>query len=269
MKLKENQEVFVFNKCEPDLHGFGKVLEDTEVSYEDDIVLLRINFSGETQEMFENIYELAPNRTCKNCGHILLKNKCNSNEHPFVPYLCPVCETEKSEEQSETVTEREYSNMLEKSKKRFLEKGVRDIIASYIPGAETLAIEKYANAVMSISSSDKLIEEIEKIDFTWLMAGHYRPGRKVLLVPFDEEDYQREVTIITFDNEDNILVTDDDGIEQEVVLGELFLRSTKVCPKCGNTIYHEKYSNTEDRYPYVCFGCNENFFEFEINPLLK
>lgn len=49
----------------------------------------------------------------------------------------------------------------------------------------------------------------------------------------------------------------------DVKICEVYRKSDKVCEHCGGPLYHEKYDNTMDHYPYFCPECDENFFEFE------
>jgi len=42
---------------------------------------------------------------------------------------------------------------------------------------------------------------------------------------------------------------------------------TKRCPKCYKKV--EKETEKEIDYPYVCKGCDENFYEFELVKKLK
>lgn len=53
-------------------------------------------------------------------------------------------------------------------------------------------------------------------------------------------------------------------LTRDMPIEEVYRKSDKVCPHCGGPLYHEKYKNTRDHYPYVCFECDENFFNIEV-----
>ena len=85
-KFKKGEEIFAYNYLEPDLNGFGIVLEDKEVEEDDEIVYIQVNGSGENQETADRIYKLAPNRICSRCGCVLC---IEHDEDIDYPYYCP------------------------------------------------------------------------------------------------------------------------------------------------------------------------------------
>lgn len=70
---------------------------------------------------------------------------------------------------------------------------------------------------------------------------------------FEHSAGQRTVT----ERRCDMLILDGDT---EALHSECFLKSPYVCPQCGRRLYYEKYHNTREHYPLVCFGCDENFF---------
>jgi hypothetical protein len=61
-------------------------------------------------------------------------------------------------------------------------------------------------------------------------------------------------------DEDTILLITDGWGENEVFLRECLGLTDKTCPRCGKPLYVSDLC----RYPYVCFDCDENFYEEEL-----
>lgn len=141
---------------------------------------------------------------------------------------------------------------------------IRNAVSSFIPGNDVGLIHKMALHVLEKAEGESIqsILESEKTALEDMVADAYGSGSRAYLLPYNKDDEQRPVTVMSYDNCDEILVVDDKGIDQEVTLSEVYRRSDRKCPKCGQPLYHEKYAN-EMGYPYVCFECDENFFGLE------
>lgn len=142
---------------------------------------------------------------------------------------------------------------------------IREKMSGFIPGNDVSLIEdmtSYLLAKAEGESIEKLLET-NRDTLEYMVSQAYKELSQVYLQPYNEDDESRPVTIISFRNCEDILVIDEAGDDQEVTLSEIYRLSDRTCPKCGKTLYHEKYANTETSYPYVCFECDENFYEFE------
>lgn len=145
----------------------------------------------------------------------------------------------------------------------YTSEAVFEIVSRHLPGSDTRTINAQAFKILKEAQGQDIEELAAGRSFTEDLKTLYPEGSRVMLQPYNPDDECREVTVVRFDCEENILVKDDEGIDQEVVLNEIHRLSDRRCPRCGQPLYHEKWSNTNDRYPYVCFDCDENFFEIE------
>lgn len=146
---------------------------------------------------------------------------------------------------------------------------IRNQVSPAVPGNDVTLIEDMASYILSKAQGETIAELIKKEQdaLNEMAAEAYKAGSRAYLHPYNEDDTSRPITILAYDDCDSILVTDDDGIEQEVTLSEVYRESDRRCPKCGNVLYHEKLACTDTGYPYVCFKCDENFYRFETNYL--
>lgn len=116
-KFKKDETVFVFNYLEPDLCGFGKVLQDTETDNAADIVLVQVNRSGETEETADRIYKLAENVICRKCGCAV----CHEHEEDIdYPYYCPDCDENLYSFEADRINPELYTTSLTASIGRFI-----------------------------------------------------------------------------------------------------------------------------------------------------
>ena len=142
---------------------------------------------------------------------------------------------------------------------------IRNQVSPAVPGNDVALIEEMASYILSKAKGETIAELIKKEQdaLKEMAAEAYKAGSRAYLNPYNEDDTSRPITILAYDDCDSILVTDDDGIEQEVTLSEVYRESDRRCPKCGNVLHHEKLASTDTGYPYVCFKCDENFYAFE------
>lgn len=115
--FKEGETIFHHDCRNDDLRGFGKVLEDIVVENDDDIVLIKVNHSGETQAFAEDIYKISKNRVCADCGCVVC---VEHHEDIDYPYYCPDAEENKLGVETNVVPYNRYKTMLEESRGRFL-----------------------------------------------------------------------------------------------------------------------------------------------------
>lgn len=116
-EFKEGEEIFAWNHLEPDLNGFGIVLEDKVVEYDDEIVYIQVNSSGENQETADRIYKLAPNRICCRCGCVVC---IEHDEDLDYPYYCPDHDENLIEFETTEVDDEVYARCFQDSVGRFL-----------------------------------------------------------------------------------------------------------------------------------------------------
>lgn len=115
--FKKGEEIFAWNYLEPDLNGFGIVLEDKEVEEDDEIVYIQVNGSGENQETADRIYKLAPNRICSRCGCVVC---VEHDEDIDYPYYCPDCQENKYRIEVTQVDDEDWDECLKDSIGRFM-----------------------------------------------------------------------------------------------------------------------------------------------------
>ena len=134
-------------------------------------------------------------------------------------------------------------------------------MAEYLPGCDVKFIEQRAEYMLQACDWECLTTMMMDIDWEWDIREVYKEGTDVYWLDPAGETSQ-EYTIDEFVSEDMVRLSNDSS-ECEALLSEVYRKSDKVCKHCGGPLYHEKYDNTQDHYPYVCFECDENFFEFE------
>lgn len=144
---------------------------------------------------------------------------------------------------------------------------IREKIASFIPGNDIDLIEQMAVYILAKAQGESIDSLIESAKDTLeeMVKMAYRNGSTAYLIPYNKDDQSCLVRIISYHDCENIRVCDYNGIDQEITLSEVYRRSEKKCPKCGQPLYFEKYGNTDFPHcPYVCMECDENFYDFEI-----
>lgn len=112
----EGEEIFAWNYLEPDLNGFGVVLEDKIVEEDDEIVYIQVNSSGENQETADRIYKLAPNRICCRCGCVVCVEHVEEVDYP---YYCPHHDENLFEFETTEVDDEVYARCFQDSIGRF------------------------------------------------------------------------------------------------------------------------------------------------------
>lgn len=125
-EFKKGEEIFAWNYLEPDLNGFGIVLEDKVVEEDDEIVYIQVNSSGENQETADRIYKLAPNRICSRCGCVVCiehndftTEQDEEDDHNY-PYYCPDHDENLFEFETTEVDDEVYARCFQDSVGRFL-----------------------------------------------------------------------------------------------------------------------------------------------------
>lgn len=140
---------------------------------------------------------------------------------------------------------------------------IADVVASCYPGNDVESVRYWAKYILKKGLGRDVLQHAKTLPYNSTIKMLFNKAEKIYFDPYNEDDEPGNVKILRFDSEECILVTDDNGIEQEVTLSETYRISDKRCPLCGEKLFHEKWANTEEHYPYVCFGCDENFYEFE------
>ena len=142
----------------------------------------------------------------------------------------------------------------------------RDIIvkdmANYLPECDVKFIEGRAECVLAECDWQCLTTMMFEIDWEEDIEAVYEVGTKVYWL--DPEGLtSQEYEIFSFEGGEVIGLRNEHS-ECEALLSEVYRKAeNKACPYCGNSLYHEHYSRTEEHYPYFCPECDENFFEVE------
>lgn len=116
-EFKQGEIIFADNRRDIDLRGFGVVLREEEEIYDDEIMLISVNLSGETDAYAEEVYKIADNRICTHCGGVVC---FDHYEHMDVPYYCPSCEEGMFDYETEEVHMNQFAMALAETRKRFL-----------------------------------------------------------------------------------------------------------------------------------------------------
>lgn len=116
--FKKGEEIFAWNYLEPDLNGFGIVLEDKVVEEDDEIVYIQVNSSGEIEETADRIYKLAPNRICSRCGCVVCVEHIEMDGE--YPYYCPDHDENLYGIETDVVDDETYQECFQDSVGRFL-----------------------------------------------------------------------------------------------------------------------------------------------------
>ena len=133
-------------------------------------------------------------------------------------------------------------------------------MAEYLPHCDVKFIEQCAEYVLQACDWQCLTTLMEEVDWYEDIKEWYKEETEVL---FNDKAYK----IDEFWSEDAVeIYGKNDGIYNEwsVKTSEIYCKSDKLCPLCGGPLYHEKYDNTKDHYPYFCPECDEDFFEIEV-----
>jgi hypothetical protein len=94
--------------------------------------------------------------------------------------------------------------------------------------------------------------EIRIRETTWLKEGNEClwhtgfAGHKVKIIDIPMDDVLQDNTGIRIEH---------NGVQEEVIMDELYGLTSKTCPKCGHPLYVSDLCS----YPYVCLECDENF----------
>lgn len=126
-------------------------------------------------------------------------------------------------------------------------------MAEYLPGCDVKFIEQYAEYVLQTCDWQCLTTLMEETDWDENIRELFKEGTEVF---FNNKTYKVE----RFWDENAIDIFGiNDGIYNEwnVSIKDIYRKSDKVCKHCGGPLYHEKYDNTMDHYPYFCPECNE------------
>lgn len=134
-------------------------------------------------------------------------------------------------------------------------------MAEYLPGCDVKLIEQCAEYVLQTCDWESLTTMMLIVDWEPDVKEAYKAGTEVYWLDPAGETSQ-EYIVSEFVSEEMVRLSKE-GSECEALLSEVYRKSDKLCPHCGGPLYHEKYDNTRDHYPYVCFDCDENFFEIE------
>ena len=118
-EFKKGEKIFNYDWQEKDLHGFGEVLMDAETNYEDSIVLIKANHSGEIEAQAEMVYKVAENRICRKCGCVV----CHEHYKTFedIPYFCPSCDEGMFDFETTELGINQFAEAFRKSEKIFIE----------------------------------------------------------------------------------------------------------------------------------------------------
>jgi hypothetical protein len=134
-------------------------------------------------------------------------------------------------------------------------------MAECLPGCDVKLIEQCAEYVLQTCDWESPTTMMMIVDWEEDIREVYKEGTEVYWLDPAGETSQ-EYIVSEFVSEEMVRLSKE-GSECEALLSEVYRKSDKVCKHCGGPLYHEKYDNTQDHYPYVCFECDENFFGFE------
>lgn len=133
-------------------------------------------------------------------------------------------------------------------------------MAEYLPNCDVKFIEQCAEYVLQTCDWECLTTMMIDVDWEEDIREAYKEGTEVFCIPWNSGvECGWYDTVNDYKDEDEIELKS--GNEQ--ILCEVYRKSDRVCKHCGGPLYHEKYDNTMDHYPYFCPECDENFFEFE------
>lgn len=136
---------------------------------------------------------------------------------------------------------------------------IMNLMSEYLAGCDVKLIEQCAEYALETCDWQCLDTLMGEVNWEEDIRDVYKEGTEVL---FNNKTYKVE----QFWDENAIEIFGiNDGIYNEWNVGikDIYRKSDKVCKHCGGPLYHEKYDNTQDHYPYFCPECDENFFEFE------
>lgn len=117
-EFKQGEIIFADNHRDIDLRGFGVVLREEEEIYDDEIMLISVNLSGETDAYAEEVYKIAENRICTHCGGVVCIDHSGCMDE--MPYYCPSCEEGMFDFETEEVHMNQFAMTLADTKRRFL-----------------------------------------------------------------------------------------------------------------------------------------------------
>lgn len=138
---------------------------------------------------------------------------------------------------------------------------ILDWMSEYLAGCDVKMIEQYAENVLQTCDWQHPATLMEETDWDEVMREVYKEGTAVYWL--DPAGETSQVYEIYSEVGPEMVKLSNDYSECEALLCEVYRKSDKLCPHCGGPLYHEKYDNTMDHYPYFCPECDENFFEFE------
>ena len=115
--FREGETIFCDYR-EPYQHRFGVVLREEEEIYDDEIMLVSFNHSGETEMRSDAIYKIAENRVCTRCGGVVCIDHCVCLD--AMPYYCPSCEEGMFEFETQEVHMNQFAEALRATERRFV-----------------------------------------------------------------------------------------------------------------------------------------------------
>lgn len=141
---------------------------------------------------------------------------------------------------------------------------IMDLMSEYLAGCDVKLIEQCAEYALETCDWQCLDTLMGEANWEEEVREVYSTGSEVFwLDPTGEASQVYEIDSV---EGPEMVKLSNEYSECEALLCEVYRKADgKFCKHCGNILYHEKYNNTQDHYPYVCFECDENFFEIETN----
>ena len=133
-------------------------------------------------------------------------------------------------------------------------------MAEHLPHCDVKFIEQSAEYVLQTCDWQCLTTLMEEVDWEEDVKESFSNGTKVIYN--DKEFESKPYEIVEYESSECINLRNEYG-KYTANLMDIYRKSDKFCPHCGGPLYHEKYDNTRDHYPYFCPECDENFFEIE------
>lgn len=134
-------------------------------------------------------------------------------------------------------------------------------VAEYLPGCDVKFIEDRAEYILQECDWQCLTTLMEEVDWEEDVKESFSNGTKVIYN--DKEFESKPYEIVEYESSECVNLRNEYG-KYTANLMDIYRKSDKFCPHCGGPLYHEKYNNTRDHYPYFCPECDENFFETEV-----
>ena len=116
-EFKAGDVIFHYDYLNDDLHGFGKVLREAVVEYNDDMMLVEVNRSGENETTSDRVYKISEQLQCCRCGCVVVDEHYTNTDYP---YYCPDCQENKYRIDVTQVDDDDWDECLKDSIGRFL-----------------------------------------------------------------------------------------------------------------------------------------------------